>query len=109
MSLNTLPCAAQWGCTPEKEVICQNGGFTDDCPSVLEYEGKVKIPSRIRQMEGRHLQRYETATWQFQRTWGRLAKMLYREVVLLLCRVAVFPIKLLCKCLSLDLNLVIMR
>jgi len=65
--------------------------------------------SRIRQMEARHLERYEQATWQFQRTWGRLVKMLYREVVALLCRISVFPMKLLCKCLGVDFYLVTMR
>lgn len=52
------------------------------------------IRLRISRIESHYRKAYETATWQFQRTWGRIAKMLYHAIVSLLCRIALFPVKI---------------
>ena len=65
------------------------------------------IRLRILRIESHYQKAYETATWQFQRSWGRLTKMLYHAIVSSLCRVALFPVKIYCKNRGLSVRSVI--
>ena len=64
---------------------------------------------QILQYQNRVDQRYSQLTWHVQRTWGRILKTLYKEVVVLLCRVLRFPFVLLCKLGGVDFLSVIRR
>ena len=67
--------------------------------SVLPWtlDPSIGLRSRIRQYQDRVDQRYAVATCRFQMTWGLLARMVYKDVVALLCRISVLPFVMLCK------------
>lgn len=80
-----------------------NTKTSTDFPQSYKIDKEERIRLRISRMESRCRKAYETTTWQFQRTWGRLAKMLYHVSVSLLLYIALFPIKIYCKIRGLSL------
>ena len=81
----------------------------DSLPDDFRPDTSERIRSRIEQYQNRVDRRYSQLTWQVQRTWGRILKTLYKEIVVLLCRVLRFPFVLLCKLHGFDFWTVIRR
>lgn len=63
----------------------------------LPVTASERIQSQIKRWEDSLFPQYSLAILQFQRIWGRIARLLFRGIILLLCRFSLLPFSLICR------------